>query len=83
MGHLLKLNVDNFRFLTPSDDYHYEPSVGPPSYIVHETYCKTTVLLKMHAVNMKFLKHGLLENGAVTWKYLFSSKFGTAVLTNT
>jgi hypothetical protein len=46
----------------------YDPSIGPPSYIVHETYRKTTVLLKMHAVDMKFLKHGLLENGAVTWR---------------
>jgi len=59
----------------------YDPSAGPPSYIVHETYCRTTVLLKMHVVNMKFLKYGLLENGVVTWRYFFSANFGTVVLT--
>lgn len=36
----------------------YDPSVGPPSYIVHERYCKTTPLLNMRAVNWKFVKRG-------------------------
>jgi hypothetical protein len=44
----------------------YDPSVGPFPYIVHKRYGKTTILLNMHAVNMQFLKYGLLENGAFT-----------------